>query len=130
MNRVVIGIGSNIRPEENIARAREMIARSQYMLGESSFVETHPVGDENQPNFINGAILIETALDSTELKELLRGIEHDLGRNRGVPKDGPLTIDLDIVVWNGSVVDDDVHQRDFLRDAVREVWPELKVERA
>tara|TARA_Y100000031_G_scaffold57960_1_gene65624 strand:+ start:202 stop:591 length:390 start_codon:yes stop_codon:yes gene_type:complete len=124
MNLVVIGIGSNIRPEANIARAWEMITRSQSVLRESPFVETYPVGYKNQPNFINGAILIETGLDPTKLKELLIGIEHDLGRNRRVPKDCPRTIDLDIVIWNGTV-DDDVRQRDFLRDAVREVLPEL-----
>ena len=125
MNQVVIGIGSNIHPEKNIAKAMEIIARYQRVLEESTFVETHPVGYENQPNFINGAILIETGMDPKELKDWLKEIEHDLERNRGVPKNGPRTIDLDIVVWNGTVVDDDLHKLDFLIDAVRKVWPHL-----
>ncbi len=125
MNRVVIGVGSNIDPDENIARARDKIAAEFFLLDESRWVETKPVGFSGQANFINGALLIETRLARDELKARLRELETQLGRVHAAHRDGPRPIDLDIVVWNGEVVDPDVHQRDFLREAVLDVLPDL-----
>ena len=125
MNRVVIGVGSNIDPDENIARARDKIAAEFFLLDESRWVETKPVGISEQANFINGALLIETRLARDELKARLRELETQLGRVRAANRDEPRPIDLDIVVWNGEVVDSDVHERAFLREAVLDVLPDL-----
>ena len=129
MNRVIIGIGSNIQPTENIARAKNRIVQSHPIVRESRFVETKPIADETQPNYINGAILIETTVDRGTLKGLLRDIESDLGRRRGGDRYNARTVDLDIVVWNGQIVDEDVYEREFLRAAILEVWPDLKMDR-
>ncbi len=125
MNRVIIGVGSNIDPDENIARARDRIAAAFCLLSESRWVETKPVGCSEQANFINGALLIETRLARDELKARLRELETQLGRARAANRDEPRPIDLDIVVWNGEVVDPDVHERAFLREAVLDVLPDL-----
>ena len=127
MNRVVIGLGSNIRSEENIEKARQMMRRRHRLVAESAFIETEPVGYSDQPNFLNGAVLIETAMGYEELEDWLKKTERTLGRVRGENKYGPRTIDLDIVVWNGKIVDPDVHARRFLRDAVLAVWPTLNI---
>lgn len=127
MNQVVIGVGSNICPAENIAKAREEIRRSHRLVAESAFVETKPVGYADQSDFINGAFRIETELDYDGLKAWLLSTERALGRKRGMTRYGPRPIDLDIVVWNGKIVDDDFYERDFLRNAVLEVWPDLRV---
>lgn len=126
MNRAVIGIGSNIKPEENVAKAREIIAQNHQVLAVSRFIETKPIGYTDQPNFVNGAMLIETVMNRMELKQWLHEVEIQLGRVRTENKYGPRTIDLDIVVWNGEIVDQDVHERDFLRDAVVEVLHGLR----
>jgi len=76
---------------------------------------------ENQPDFLNGAALIETERSKDEFNFYLKNLEDRLGRDRSLPKFGPRTIDLDIVVWNGEVVDDDYNTRDFLRAAVAEL---------
>ena len=61
MNRAVIGVGSNIEPDTNIAAARRRIDREHEILAESQYSETQPVGYTDQPNFINGAILIDVS---------------------------------------------------------------------
>ena len=119
MNRAVISVGSNIDPERNIARARERIAEQMNLLAESDFVETEPIGFADQPNFLNGVYLVETGMS--------KGVESELGRVRGGDRYGPRTIDLDVVVWNGEVVDDDVYRWDFLREAVQQVFAGLKL---
>jgi len=122
-NRAVLGLGSNIDPEENIRKAIEIISGEVSLIKTSSFVEPEPVGFKEQRSFINGALLIETPLGAFELKRRLREIESGLGRVRTANKNGPRTIDLDILVWNGEVVDADVYERGFLRDSIIELLP-------
>ena len=79
----------------------------------------------NQPDFFNGAFLLSTDLEYVDLVKTLKGIEDQLGRKRIGDKDGPREIDLDVVAWNGKVVDRDFYQRDFLRRAVLEIAPDI-----
>ena len=127
MNRAVIGVGSNIEPELNVPRARERIARRHVIVAESPLVETSPIGYVDQPDFTNGALLLETLADRTRLRADLKAIEMMLGREPGENRYGPRTIDLDIVVWNGEIIDRDLYTRDYLREAVLAVLPELKL---
>ncbi|MEQ9618153.1 MAG: 2-amino-4-hydroxy-6-hydroxymethyldihydropteridine diphosphokinase [Deltaproteobacteria bacterium] len=124
-NRAVIGVGSNIDPEENIKKAKEAIASEFKLIGASSFIRTEPVEFKNQPMFVNGAVLIETVIDYAELKARLIDLEIKLGRVRTGNKNGPRIIDLDILVWNGDIVDRDVYEREFLAESVKELLPEL-----
>ncbi len=121
MNVVIIGIGSNIDAEENIDSMLKILRQSVKVVRISSFVKTKPIGIENQPEFTNGAVKVETSLDFEFLNAMLKKIEDKLGRDRSVHKYGPRTIDLDVVVWNGEVVDEDYYSRDFLKKSVQEV---------
>ena len=127
MNHAVIGIGSNIQPEVNIPKAISKIGNSHRIIRQSRIVETLPIGPTSQPHYLNGAVLIETDLELEELKTWLLTVENELGRIRGIDKYAPRTIDLDIVVWGGEIVDQDVYRRDYLRQAVSEVCPTLEV---
>ncbi len=121
MNQAIIGIGSNIRPEENIPLALRLLDEMVTVEKVSALVTTAPVGMTDQPDFVNGAVRIKTPLSQEELVRLLKKIEDLTGRDRTLPRFGPRTIDLDIVVWNGEITDPDYYTRDFLRSAVREV---------
>ncbi len=126
MNQAVIAIGSNIDPEKNIGMAIDSIKVNLELLAESVFVTTKPIGNINPPDFMNGALLISTHMKRPELKRWLKGVEKKLGRIKSGDKNGPRTIDLDIAVWNGKIVDNDVHERDYLKNAVFELLPDLK----
>lgn len=121
INSVIIGIGSNINAEENISKMLEILALHMDVLRVSTMLRTKPIGIEDQPDFTNGAVKIQTSLGKKELNRLLKKIEDQLGRDRSAPKFGPRTIDLDIVVWNGEIVDKDYYTRDFLQKSVQEV---------
>lgn len=129
MNRAVIAMGSNINPRENIRAALNYITKSFSLVKKSRFVYTKPLGFKNQPNFLNGAVLIETASRETDIITNLKEIEQALGRERKGRKDGPRRIDLDLVVYNGRIIDDDVFERNFLRQSIREVLPEFSFHR-
>ena len=125
-NTVIIGVGSNIDPEKNIVLARIAIETAHELVKESSFVKTEPLGYKDQDDFTNGAYLVKTTMSQEELNSWLKEIEKKLGRVRTENKNGPRTIDLDILVWNGEVVDPDVGERKFLRDSILELIPGLE----
>jgi len=127
LNEIVIGIGSNINPKINIKKAKELISTKAKILKISSFIETERLGVKKQNNFINGSILITTNMNKNDLEFWLRNLEDKLGRMRTSNKYGPRTIDLDILVWNGKVVDGDVYKRSFLRLSMKELLPDLKL---
>jgi 2-amino-4-hydroxy-6-hydroxymethyldihydropteridine diphosphokinase len=121
INTVIIGIGSNIDAEENISGMLKILKNQVQVIKVSSMLKTKPIGIENQPEFTNGAVKIKTSLNRENLTVLLKSIEDQMGRDRTAPRFGARTIDLDIVVWNGEIVDDDYYTRDFLQNSVREL---------
>lgn len=121
INIAVIGVGSNINASENIPRMLEILGRKVEILKVSQMIQTKPIGIINQPDYTNGAVKIATPLERYALKQVLMGIEDELGRDRTAAKFGPRTMDLDLVVWNGRIIDRDYYTRDFLRRSVQEV---------
>ena len=121
MNVAIIGIGSNINPDQNIPLALQLLAEDVVIEKVSELVRTKPIGIPDQPDFINGAVRISTCLSREALEALLKATEDSTGRDRTLPRFGPRTIDLDLVVWNGEIVDPDYYTRDFLQASVSEV---------
>ena len=120
-NSIVIGVGSNIDAVVNIGRALYLLGLRVKIIAVSAFESTPPIGITDQPDFLNGAVLVETTMTSEQLNFELKAVEDEMGRDRSLPEYGPRVIDLDIVFWNGVVVDNDFYDRDFLRRAVEEV---------
>ena len=126
-HEVVIGLGSNIDPEANLEQA-VLELKSRFKVSKrSQWTRTKPIGIQDQPDFYNGALLMETELEQQSLKKELKRIEDILGRDRSLPKFGPRTIDLDILIWDKKVVDKDYFERDFLRKGVEEIMPNLEL---
>lgn len=126
MNTAILGVGSNIEPEANIKKARELLSKNLTLLTESSFVRTEAVGMPGEPDFLNGAFEVETTLDLDELKSYLKEIEEMLGRDPAHKANMSRSIDIDIIVFNDEVVNDDFKRYAFVREAVLELAPDLK----
>ena len=126
MNTVAIGVGSNIDPNDNISKARKYISRDHSLIRSSTFVKTKPVGYEKQEDFLNGAFLVKTDLNKQEFTIYLKDLENKLGRVRTKNKNGPRTIDLDVVIWNDKIIDHDCYEREFLKNCLNELGFELK----
>src|SRR5436190_18376828 len=90
MPRAFVGLGSNLGDRKgNLRRAIDALGSlpGTVVVRESHFRETEPVGFQDQPRFLNGAVELETSLEAPELLEALLDIERRLGRRRaGVPK--------------------------------------------
>ena len=122
MNDCIIGIGSNIDADKNIAEMLKLLAVDVEIVGISQMIQTKPIpSTRDQPDYINGAVRIRTAMDQNALSFYLKKLEDRLGRVRNQEKFGPRNIDLDILIWNNVVVDQDYYTRDFLRNSAAEL---------
>lgn len=126
MNTAAVGVGSNIDPGNNIRKAKKHISEDHSLIRSSSFVKTKPIGYEDQDDFLNGAFLVRTSLKKKEFINYLKGLENKLGRIRTRNKNGPRTIDLDVVIWNDKIIDQDCYKRDFLKNCLNELGFKLK----
>ena len=125
-NEVVIALGSNIEPEENLELA-VVALKSKFKVSKTSrWIQTKPIGILDQPDFYNGVLIMVTELGMESLKQELKIVEDLMGRDRSKPKFGPRIIDLDILIWNGKVIDKDYYDRDFLRKGVEEILPDFE----
>ena len=105
-NLAYLSFGANINPRQNIPAALRLLSQQSRLLAVSSVWETAPVGFADQPDFLNGAVMIETPLSAAVLKQtVLLSIEQTLGRQRTANKNAPRPIDLDIILFNLDIIE-------------------------
>jgi len=103
-----LGLGANIgHPAQQLAAAISALACSDGITLKrvSSVYRTRPVGVTDQPDFLNMVIAIETDIAPSALLGVVAGIEGQLGRVRGI-KDGPRTLDVDILLYGDLIMDE------------------------
>jgi len=121
MNECIIGIGSNINAEINIAEMLRLLSADVEIIQISKMIQTKPIGIKEQADYTNGAVRIWTEMDMKTLSSYLKQLEDRMGRDRNQEKFGPRNIDLDILIWNSTIVDPDYFTREFLRTSAAEL---------
>jgi 2-amino-4-hydroxy-6-hydroxymethyldihydropteridine diphosphokinase len=93
------GIGSNIRPEENLPVAIIDLVRHYGTVRLSSVIRTCPEGIDTPHDFLNALVVFFSELDPEALKQELNNLEERLGRDRSNPcsSHADRTIDVDIL---------------------------------
>lgn len=120
----LIGIGSNIDPEENLQRALDRLSGQVSIQQLSTIWQTPAVGSDG-PDYLNLAVLIESHLSLDELKtRFLSGIEQDLGRLRSDDKSADRSIDLDILMYDGTCLDEDLWSQAHVAVPASEIFPD------
>lgn len=106
MHRVALILGSNIAKERNLPAAARLLAAASEVVAVSTVYESAATERPDDPSFFNAAMLLLTPLSPAELKDgLLTEVERQLGRVRGGDRFAPRTIDLDIVLYDDTVLD-------------------------
>ncbi len=108
MTRAYVALGSNLdNPRQQLLDAMEALANlsDTVVLKRSSLYRTPPWGLLEQPDFINAAVELETSLSPHTLLDALLLIEQRAGRVR-VVRNGPRTLDLDLLHVDGVQLDD------------------------
>lgn len=106
--RMVIGLGGNLGDRRaTLSRAVDALAADPALrvVARAPLYETAPVGGPPQGDYLNGAVLVETALSAREVLARLLAVEQSLGRVRR-ERNGPRTVDLDLLWIDGEAVDE------------------------
>ena len=100
---VYLGLGSNMGDRQgNLERAIALLSQRLKVASVSSIYDTEPVGNTNQPRFLNLACQVRTRLAPAALLALVKGVESKLGRTG---KSGaPRPIDIDILFYGDQIV--------------------------
>ena len=137
MNTAYVALGANLGdPAATVLAAFAALANlpeSRVSHG-SSLYRTAPVGLTDQPEFVNAVAELETTLAPEALLEALFDIEQRFGRIRA-EKNGPRTLDLDLLLYNAQFVDlprltlphPRLHLRAFVLQPLAEIAPRLAI---
>jgi len=136
MREAFIGVGSNLGNRgENIKQAIKLLESNERIKIEkiSSLIETESQGGPPQGKYLNGVIKIKTDLTAQDLLFFLQEVERKLKRVRLV-KNGPRTIDLDILLYGKEKINQDnlkiphprMFKRSFVLKPLFEIEPEIK----
>jgi len=107
MPLVAIALGSNLGDREaNLAFGLSALPGFITNLRQSRWHDTAPVGvSPDQPRYLNGAVVGETALSARELLDRLLAIEREAGRERPSPM-APRTLDLDLILFGDKKIEE------------------------
>jgi 2-amino-4-hydroxy-6-hydroxymethyldihydropteridine diphosphokinase len=103
-----MGLGSNLN--DRLANIHEALRRLDKhprisVVKVSSLYETKPVGVTRQPLFLNAVARLSTPLDPDALLTVFQSVERSMGRRKTVPW-GPRCIDLDLLLYDDSIVEE------------------------
>jgi 2-amino-4-hydroxy-6-hydroxymethyldihydropteridine diphosphokinase len=136
MTLAYIAIGSNLAsPLEQVNAAVQALGEipQSRLVKVSAFYRTPPLGPQDQPDYLNAAVVLETSLDAETLLDNTQRIELQQGRQRKAERWGPRTLDLDIMLFGDEVINTDrltvphydMKNRGFMLWPLWEVAPEL-----
>ena len=133
-----LGLGSNVGDRVGHLRAavEALPERAVEVLAVSSVYETEPVGEIlDQPDFLNAAVQIDTALEPEALLDACKAIEIEEGRMFGGPRHGPRPLDVDVLLLGEIEMESErltlphreVTSRRFVLVPLLELDPELRL---
>lgn len=127
-------LGSNIDAERNLVCAVSELEEYGRVQAVSQVWQTQPLGDRNQADFLNAAVLLHTPLTADRLKlDALAEVERKLGRVRDpLNVNAARTIDIDVALFDNSVLeiehrhipDPDILTRSFVAITLAEIAPD------
>jgi 2-amino-4-hydroxy-6-hydroxymethyldihydropteridine diphosphokinase len=132
-HQALLSLGSNVEPEKNLLAAVRELGRYGRVRQVSGVWQSPPLGNTDQPDYLNAALWLETSLSAWELKETaIAEVEARLGRVRGADRNAQRTIDIDIMLFNHecfrigqrSIPDPEVLERPFVAIPLAEIAPD------
>jgi 2-amino-4-hydroxy-6-hydroxymethyldihydropteridine diphosphokinase len=116
---IIISLASNINQEAHLEAARTQLIQLLTDVHFTRAIFTDPIGTLRQEPYLNQLCSGTTALGMNLLNEVLKEIEKRLGRTHN--EDGIVTLDLDLLEYDGERF----HLRDWNRNYVKDLINEL-----
>lgn len=132
-----VALGSNLNdPRHQLEQALEALSRlpSSRFRARSAWYQSRAIGPGEQPDYLNGVVLIETALEPHDLLDQLQAIETAQGRVRE-ERWAARTLDLDILLYGERVIDTErlqvphprMTERNFVLYPLADISPDLQL---
>lgn len=108
--KVILALGSNVAGPwgESVAALRRAVATIAIDVGQlgnvSPLYASLPASHIRQPNFLNLALTLEETPPPATLLRLVKAMERQAGRQVVGPRNGPRPLDIDILAYDGMVV--------------------------
>ncbi len=118
-HQVVISLASNEEQERNMQAARELLDALLTHVRYTEEIWTEPVNSHRREPYLNQLCQAQTQLGANLLGEVLKEMEHRLGRTHN--EEGIVVIDLDILQYD----DQRMHLRDWDREYVKKLIVQL-----
>jgi 2-amino-4-hydroxy-6-hydroxymethyldihydropteridine diphosphokinase len=102
-----IGLGSNLSgPQAQISAALVKLRQLKCCIVTqvSSLYFSRPMGPQDQPDYMNAVVAIETSLSPEALLDQLQDIENSAGRVRKDNRWGARILDLDILLFDQQII--------------------------
>lgn len=132
--RAAIALGSNLGDRRAIIEGALVdLSDLGHIPLRSAIVETEPVGPAGQGPYLNAACIMETELEPRALLDGMLKIEARHGRDRSREQRwGPRTLDLDLLLFGGAVIDEPgltvphprLHERRFVLEPLATIAPD------
>ena len=122
MNNIVISIGSNHRDRDLYVEQCIDFLRQRFSDVRVSATYSTPADNGRDADYLNAVMAGQCTDDYDRTKALLKLYETAHGRTPLSKALGVVTIDLDIVMWNGEVL----RQRDFDQKYFQIGWKQLQ----
>lgn len=137
VNRVYIGLGSNIeQPLMQITNAISALndLPDSRVLADSGYFVSKPMGPQDQPDFVNAVVEMETALSASDLLSHCQFIERQQGRIK-MRHWGERCIDLDILLYGDQQIETEelavphpgICKRDFVYMPLLKLAPDVDI---
>ncbi len=107
MIRVYIALGSNLAdPLQQVHNALEALGviPMSRVIACSTFYRTKPMGPQDQPDYLNAVVALDTELAPESLLDHTQAIELSQGRERKDERWGPRTLDLDMLLYGNEII--------------------------
>ena len=126
MHVIYIGIGSNLGDRQaNILAALQRLRARAQITAVSSFYESAAAHGAEGPAYLNVAAALTTELDAEALRRFARGVEVSVGRARGTRRLAARPIDVDLLVFDGEVIQPHLDVRPYNVAPLAEIAPHL-----
>lgn len=109
MAEVLVGMGSNIDPENNLLQAAAAL-RSEFSDVTFSTVYRSPAVGMDGDDFLNACCVFHSHMAQPELRRRMKALEDAQGRDRSAGSWKPRTLDLDVLMYDGKVIDDELYR--------------------
>ncbi len=122
-NEFLVGMGSNIEPERHLKLAAIALCERFPDVLFSGVYRSPAVGMQGAADFLNACCLLHSNMQQDEFGVWLKQIEDAHGRDRSCGSWKPRTLDLDVLMAAGEVIDDELFRYAHAFVPARELLP-------